>query len=347
MNKKQFGAIVLSGAMVMSLAACGGNKTPGDVEQIDPPVSSTVPGDEPVEPTPPVETPDVEETPGEVVDETVDTESGEVEVEILPVDYVNEMYNYTFTYPGEWADKVDITDNSTFVDFCVKGTTDYFMSLMATVDTIEDENYTLLDSRNGWNYYKVIAADEDLTNEDVREEWEALRTEAMALTENFKFNEEAFPEGDASGAPVELSGLAAVIHDNRNADDNQYMDIMSPENSDEFILEFLGLNTVTLDDWAVSMSMMNVKAYGIMVMKPAADDMEATMTALQTWVDNTKQSYEQYLADQYEIACQAVVKTVGDYAMVVMCEDAATVAANIETALGNMAQTDSVANMGL
>lgn len=334
MNKKRVGALLLGGMMAVSMVGCG-QTDPGDVETPNPPGNSDVIDDD--------VTPNIDDVVNEDTEKNEDdTEKNEqeVDVEILPIDYVNDVYGYTVTYPGSWADRVDVNDsNPTVVDFCVKGTTVPFMSIISSFEESTDENAELLFTHNGWYYYKVLAS--ECTDDSVKDDWEALKSEAAELSEDaFKFAADEVVENE--NTDENLTPLGSVIYNNRNAEDNEYVDIMTPANDDGFILEYLGLNDVPVDDWAISMSMMNVKAYGIMLVKPAEGQMDAVMEKLQAWVDNTKASFEQYLADQYEIASNAVCKTIGDYAVVVMCEDSETVASAIETALENGVETTAV-----
>ena len=88
------------------------------------------------------------------------------------------------------------------------------------------------------------------------------------------------------------------------------------------ILESLGLTQEDMTAFAISMSMMNVKAYGIAAIYPAAGKSDAVLEGLNAFIDRQKQSFEQYLADQYEIAGNARLETLEDGTiLLVMCED--------------------------
>lgn len=92
------------------------------------------------------------------------------------------------------------------------------------------------------------------------------------------------------------------------------------------ILESLGLTEEDMTAFAISMSMMNVKAYGIAAVMPADSREEAVKEALQGFIDRQKSSFETYLADQYAVAESARLETLSDgTVLMVMCEDQDTV----------------------
>ena len=65
-----------------------------------------------------------------------------------------------------------------------------------------------------------------------------------------------------------------------------------------------------------------VSAYGIAAIYPAAGKSDAVLEGLNAFIDRQKQSFEQYLADQYEIAGNARLETLEDGTiLLVMCED--------------------------
>ncbi len=88
------------------------------------------------------------------------------------------------------------------------------------------------------------------------------------------------------------------------------------------ILENLGLLVEDMKAFAVSSSVMNVQAYGIAAVMPAEGKAETVTSALQSYIDAQKASFEQYLADQYEVASSAKLETLEDGTiLMVMCED--------------------------
>ena len=82
------------------------------------------------------------------------------------------------------------------------------------------------------------------------------------------------------------------------------------------------------------MSMMNVKAYGIAAVMPAEGKEEAVTEALQGYIDRQQQSFETYLADQYEVAKNARLETLEDgTVLMVMCEDQDTIFDGISSSI--------------
>ena len=81
-----------------------------------------------------------------------------------------------------------------------------------------------------------------------------------------------------------------------------------------------------MDSFAISVSLMNVKAYGIAVIKPAQDSEDTVKEGLQGFIDQQQQNFQMYLPDQYEVAKNARLETLEDGTVVmVMCEDQDTV----------------------
>ena len=78
------------------------------------------------------------------------------------------------------------------------------------------------------------------------------------------------------------------------------------------LLEMMGLKEEDMTAFAVSVSMMNVKAYGIAAVMPAEGKTEAVREALQGFIDQKQMEFEFYLADQYEVAQNAKLETLED-----------------------------------
>lgn len=100
------------------------------------------------------------------------------------------------------------------------------------------------------------------------------------------------------------------------------------------LLESMGLAEEDMEAFAISTSMMNVKAYGIAAVMPAEGREEAVQEALQGFIDRQQQNFELYLADQYEVAKSARLETLSDgTVLMVMCEGQDTVFDNIAAAI--------------
>lgn len=99
-------------------------------------------------------------------------------------------------------------------------------------------------------------------------------------------------------------------------------------------LETFGLDETLCSEYALSISLMNVHAYGVGIFLPAAGKADAVKQAAETYVAAQVKAQQNYLPDQYEIAKSAVVEQVPSGEIVLaMCEDADEVAARIQKAL--------------
>ena len=126
-------------------------------------------------------------------------------------------------------------------------------------------------------------------------------------------------------SPEELERLyAEAITDARDDDLNSAFPVMlgSEESEDEVVaemlLELLGFKSEDAEAYAMSVSLMNVKAYGIVVVKPAEGKADAVKDGLQGFIDRQCQSFANYLADQYEIAKNARLETLNDGTIVMV-----------------------------
>ncbi len=160
-----------------------------------------------------------------------------------------------------------------------------------------------------------------------------------------------------TGSGSEAKDYSQIIHDARTEEENKNMMIVRPgdgegsftamdgyssemtaddinSQTESMILPMLGLEEGDWEDFAVSLSLMNIRSYAVAIVKPAEDKTDDVRKALESYVTSQQLSMENYLADQYEIAKAATVKTVPSGEVVlVCCEDADSVLASIEKAL--------------
>ena len=163
--------------------------------------------------------------------------------------------------------------------------------------------------------------------------------------------------GSKSASSGEAKDYAQIIHDARTDEDNEAMMILTPgeeegsfeavdgsvedmsaddvkAQAENFILPMLGLEASDYEDFAASVSIMNVRSYAVAIVKPAEGKADAVQEALENYVTSQQLAMQNYLADQYEIAKAAVVTTVPSGEIVlVCCADADSVLASIEDAL--------------
>ena len=102
----------------------------------------------------------------------------------------------------------------------------------------------------------------------------------------------------------------------------------------DLVLPMVGITSDNAAAFAVAVSPMNIRAYGIVAVLPAEGKSEEVQEGLQGFIDQQKQSFEQYLADQYDIANAARLETLDDGTiLLVMCEDQDIVFDAIQDAL--------------
>lgn len=176
------------------------------------------------------------------------------------------------------------------------------------------------------------------------------------------FAPEASPAPSSGSVPSVAEGdrksagqtYAFALRDARPAEDNEYVEIVSgdagsapffavnpsgasAEEADATIpmmLETLGVDAASLEAYAFSLSMMNVRAYALGVFLPAEGKAGEVRAALEEYVSLQRGAFEQYLEDQYEIARGALIRTLpGGEIVLVMAEDAAGIMENLEKAL--------------
>ena len=115
---------------------------------------------------------------------------------------------------------------------------------------------------------------------------------------------------------------------------NPVISQVSEEDMSGMVLETAGLNQEDMTAFGISMSLMNVQAYGIAAVMPAEGKADAVTEALQGYIDQQKSNFENYLADQYDVASSARLETLSDgTVLMVMCSDQDTVFDAIKTAI--------------
>lgn len=158
-------------------------------------------------------------------------------------------------------------------------------------------------------------------------------------------------DSTASHTPAEYT---AALADSRTEEDNnaytiftleeggytaskgyaEHLDTEAIASQGQMSLEVLGLTAEDVESAAYSVSLMNVKAYGIAIVKPAQGKTDAVKQALSGFVEAQKSAQENYLPDQYAIAKAARVETLKSGEVVlVMCENQDQVLQSIQTAL--------------
>lgn len=132
--------------------------------------------------------------------------------------------------------------------------------------------------------------------------------------------------------PAQVQPIADAITSAIGAELAEYNPVVADPQKTVY-LDLFGLTVEDVSDFAVSASMMNVKAYAVAAFKPVDGKVDAVKTALETYKTNTMGNFEHYLPDQYDIASNAVIEVVGDYVVIAMCEDADSVMQNISNSI--------------
>lgn len=142
-------------------------------------------------------------------------------------------------------------------------------------------------------------------------------------------------EAPATEAPA-TNALGDAITAARTDEDNEAYQVLCDKDAiEDAYYQVVGFTSSDVDEIAMSVSLINVKAYGIVVVKPAEGCADTVKAGLQAFIDTQCANFETYLADQYEIAKNAKLETLEDGTIVmVMCENADSVYESIVASLG-------------
>ena len=100
------------------------------------------------------------------------------------------------------------------------------------------------------------------------------------------------------------------------------------------VFGLIGVTEEDMDAYAVAVSPVNVKAYGIAAILPAEGREAVVVDGLQAFIDRQKSNFQTYLVDQYAIAEKARLENLEDgTVLMVMCEDSDQVFEQIKTAI--------------
>ena len=146
-------------------------------------------------------------------------------------------------------------------------------------------------------------------------------------------------ESQAVKTPEEYTAAyQAAIEGARDDEMNEAVPVITSTDDQmaDLVLPMVGITSDNAAAFAVAVSPMNIRAYGIVAVLPAEGKSEEVQEGLQGFIDQQKQSFEQYLADQYDIANAARLETLDDGTiLLVMCEDQDTVFDAIQDALSD------------
>ena len=105
-----------------------------------------------------------------------------------------------------------------------------------------------------------------------------------------------------------------AIENARDFETNDYMGIITSADDEQASLIFLllGLSEEDMTSYALSVSPVNVRAYAIAAVLPAAGKDDDVLEALNDYVENQKESFRQYLEVEYENAVNTRLETLDD-----------------------------------
>ncbi len=143
--------------------------------------------------------------------------------------------------------------------------------------------------------------------------------------------------GCTSNSAAALTGeeLAAIINEN-GGEMAEYNPAAALDGDDANVSEFMQWqewDAASFESGALSVSLMNVQAYAIAVVKPSDGQKDTVLKYLADYQTQIENNFDKYLADQYEIAKNAVTREVNGYIVFVMAENADSIAAGIAAKL--------------
>lgn len=110
--------------------------------------------------------------------------------------------------------------------------------------------------------------------------------------------------------------------------------ITNPKQDTFGLLELYDLAEDTMQQYAISFSAMNNKAYGIAIVMPEEGKTDLVVEKLNAMIESCQNAFRNYLPDEYEIAQDAKLEIVDSGEVVLaMCKDDDVVLKNIVTAL--------------
>lgn len=138
--------------------------------------------------------------------------------------------------------------------------------------------------------------------------------------------------GAATGSTQDYS---EIIASTRNEEEAGMMPIVTGTEDDKIgILTFVKLNPEDTQRFALSASLINIRAYAVAIILPAEGKEQAVKDTLNAFVDTQKKAFENYLADQYEIAKGAIVEKADTGEIIlVMAENAGDIMQQIKAGL--------------
>ncbi|MEG1687791.1 MAG: DUF4358 domain-containing protein [Angelakisella sp.] len=89
----------------------------------------------------------------------------------------------------------------------------------------------------------------------------------------------------------------------------------------DMLLPLMGFTVKDAETYAISASMINTRAYGIAVVKPAAGKETVVETGLKAFIEMQQNNFKTYLVDQYEVAKAAKLEKLDDGTFVLVMSE--------------------------
>ncbi len=125
----------------------------------------------------------------------------------------------------------------------------------------------------------------------------------------------ASQEEDTPLTPQERTELyKTAIEDSHARDENPFVELVTSPEDDmaEFLFTALDLEAEDMTAYALAISPVNVQAYGIAAVYPADGKEDDVLEALNGFIDTQKESFQQYLEEEYETASNTRLETLED-----------------------------------
>ena len=121
-------------------------------------------------------------------------------------------------------------------------------------------------------------------------------------------------EGPALSPAQRTALYKNAIESARDQEMNEAVPVITSDQDElaDYILPLLGVTGENTTAYALAVSPMNVKAYGVAAVMPAAGKDEEVLEGIHDFVDTQQRNFENYLPDQYEIAQNARTETLED-----------------------------------
>ena len=106
----------------------------------------------------------------------------------------------------------------------------------------------------------------------------------------------------------------AAIEAARDEVTNEALPLIDDADDDaaQTVFDLLNVAPEDMNAYAISLSLMNTKAYAVAAIYPAAGKKDAALESLRRFIISQQHSFKEYLSDQYKIAVNTRLETLED-----------------------------------